>query len=376
MTLSSNAKRVAAWASAAVLATVGIGMGLAQGAPTATSSGTFALAPGTSLKLTCGNALSNGSVAAKSETVTCAATPPPPTTTTTTVKPPPTTTTTVPPTTTTTTTPSGGGIIPGAGNGGTCTSASPGVTNFDTNPNNTLNTDPGATEFWWIDQDEWSPSPGSVQTMAVCSPSSWTATDAQPDVGGQVHTYPDTELDVGGRSTCQFGSLSTTSIGGYHAITSMFNESFPTGGSWDAGYDLWVGPSETVNGCPTQGVPFDHEIMVWNQWSGGQSFWANCANGIGSCPSGGNAQAVSLNGVGYHYFDNGSELMFFRDTQVSSGSVDILSAFNWLTAHPTADPTDNVKSTDIPTNLEYGVEVCSTVGTQLFPLTGLTFSLS
>ena len=78
--------------------------------------------------------------------------------------------------------------------------------------------------------------------------------------------------------------------------------------------------------------------MIWNQWQGSQDFWANCANGIGSCPSGGNAQAVTLGGVPYHFFDNSGELMFFRDTEVSSGSVDILAAFNWLVAHPSADP--------------------------------------
>lgn len=359
-----TARRVILCGAAGALAIVGVGMGLAEGAPTATSSGTFALAPGTSLKLTCGNALSNSSVAAKSETVTCAAaTPPPPTTTTTTVKPPPTTTTTVPPTTTTTTSPAGGGTIPGAGNGGTCTSTSPGVTNFGTNPENTLNTDPSGTapEYWWINQDEWSGSADLKQTMAVCSPSSWTVSDNQADHQGQVETYPDTELDVGGRNVAD--AVSGPAISAYTSITSTFSEAFPSGGSWDAGYDLWL-------------KNFGTEIMIWNQWSGGQAFWANCANGIGSCPANGNAQAVTLNGVGYHYFDNGSELMFFRDTQTASGSVDILSAFNWLVAHPSADPTDNVKSSDVPTQLEYGVEICSTVGTQSFPVTGLTFNLS
>ena len=35
-----------------------------------------------------------------------------------------------------------------------------------------------------------------------------------------------------------------------------------------------------------------------------------------------------------------------------------------------------MKSTDVPTQLEYGVEICSTSGAQTFPLTGLPFSLS
>jgi hypothetical protein len=35
-----------------------------------------------------------------------------------------------------------------------------------------------------------------------------------------------------------------------------------------------------------------------------------------------------------------------------------------------------VKSTDVPTQLEYGVEICSTSGSETFPMTGLTFDLN
>jgi hypothetical protein len=208
----------------------------------------------------------------------------------------------------------------------------------------------------------------------------------QTNVGGQVETYPDAEYDVGGRSDSEFGTNSLETIGAFSSITSTFDENFPTGSgeAWDAGYDLWVGPLTTANGA-SEGTPFDTEVMIWNQWQGSQDFWANCANGIGSCPSGGNAQAVTLGGVPYHFFDNSGELMFFRDTQVSSGSVDILAAFNWLVAHPSADPhsTDTanshhdepVVSTNVPTELEYGVEIVGTPGAATFPLTGLAFSL-
>jgi hypothetical protein len=59
--------------------------------------------------------------------------------------------------------------------------------------------------------------------------------------------------------------------------------------------------------------------------------------------------------------------MSFRDAMVKSGSVDILAAMNWLVTQGL------VKSTDLPTQLEYGVEVCSTSGSETFPMTGLTF---
>jgi hypothetical protein len=78
---------------------------------------------------------------------------------------------------------------------------------------------------------------------------------------------------------------------------------------------------------------------------------------------------LPIDKVRYHFFRNGNELMFFRDKTVKSGSVDVLAALNWLVSQ------DLLKSTDIPTQLEYGVEICSTNGPETFPLTSLTFSL-
>ena len=176
----------------------------------------------------------------------------------------------------------------------------------------------------------------------------------QPNVGGQVETYPDTEYDVGGRD-----SPSTTPISGWNSITSTFSEAYPSAGGWDAAYDLWLNNWST-------------EIMIWNQWAGAQSFWPDQANNSGGF-------ALTLDGVPYHFFDNGGELMFFRDTQATSGSVDILAALQWLVANPNADPAStgaHVVASDVPTQFEYGVEVCYTSGTETFPMNGLTFSLS
>jgi hypothetical protein len=100
------------------------------------------------------------------------------------------------------------------------------------------------------------------------------------------------------------------------------------------------------------------EIMVWNEWTGTQTYWSN------------QGTAVTLGGVPYHFINLGDEYIFTRDTMVKSGSVDLLAAMKYLVSKGL------VKGTDVPTQLEYGVEICSTSGTQTFPLTGLTFSLS
>lgn len=306
-----------------ILAAVGLSMGLAGGAS--------APAPSATVTLTCNGVKPTSSISGDTLTGKCPSVVVVPPTTTTTV--PPTTTTTVPPTTTTTT------VAPV---GGTCTKP---VTTL-TAATDTFNTDPPpAPQNYWVSNDAWNGSHGP-QSVAVCSQSSWTATSNQPNVGGAVETYPDTEYDVGGRSTVAAGVNSTEPISDFKSITSTFAEQYPSAGAWDAAYDLWLNN-------------FGTEIMVWNQWAGGQSFWPNQAT-----------ITLSLGGVPYKFFNNGGELMFFRQTQVTSGSVDLLAAFNWLVTN------GYVKSTDVPTQLEYGVEVCTTVGTETFPMTGLTFSVS
>jgi len=222
--------------------------------------------------------------------------------------------------------------------GGNCmnptfsTSAAEGIDNIDPGP--------PSPEYWWVNNDAWNGSHGP-QTIYVCNQSSWYAVSNQPNDGGAVQTYPDTEYDVGGRN-----SPSTTPISAWNSIASTFSENFPSAGGWDAGYDLWLNNWST-------------EIMIWNQWAGSQSYWPGRAT-----------ISLTLDGVGYKFFKNGGELMFFRDTQTSSGSVDILAAFQWLASQGL------VKSSAVPTQLEYGVEVCYTSGSETFPMTGLTFSLS
>ena len=179
------------------------------------------------------------------------------------------------------------------------------------------------------------------QTMNVCSQSRWYAVSDQPNNAGAVETYPDTEYDVGGRST-----LSTEPISRFKSITSTFSEAYPSAGSWNAAYDLWLNN-------------WSIEIMIWNQWAGAQAYWPGIAT-----------QTLTLDGVPYRFYKNGPELMFFRGSQTTSGSVDILAAFQWLVSK------GYVSSSDVPTQLEYGVEIASTRGSETFPLTGLTFNLS
>jgi len=235
---------------------------------------------------------------------------------------------------------SGGGTTGGSTASASPTPAVSTCTNPSWSTSDATGTDPiGSDDVWWIDNDAWNGSHGP-QTLYVCSPSSWYAVSNQTDHGGAVETYPSSEYDIAGRGNA------TKTIAQYNSINSTFAESFPAAGSWDAAYDLWLNNWST-------------EIMIWNEWTGTQLYWPDDKS-----------VTVTLGGVPYWFQDLGGEYIFYRQNMVKSGSVDILAAFNYLVSK------GYVKSTDVPTQLEYGVEVCSTSGTETFPLTGLTFTLN
>ena len=209
--------------------------------------------------------------------------------------------------------------------GANCTSPAYTTTNYE----GTYNTDPGVGQ-WWINNDVWSPNAVTppTQTLQVCSQSSWNAIAKVTAASGNgVQSYPSTEYDVGGRDSSSFPS--TKPISAYTSITSTFSEAFPTtGDSFDSAYDLW-----TDN--------WSHETMIWNQYGGTQAYAATYAPNT----------PVTLDGVAYHFhLFGGIECIFTRDTQVSSGSVDILAAYQWEVANGYA------KATDAPTQLEYGID--------------------
>jgi hypothetical protein len=229
--------------------------------------------------------------------------------------------------------------------GGTCTNP----TWHSSRTQQSENTDGGA-ESWWVNNDAWSGSHGP-QKIYACSAASWYAVSNQPNNQGQVETYPDTEYDVGGRE-----SLNTKPLSHFTRIKSKFSEAFPTAGGWDAAYDLWLNN-------------YSQEIMIWNQWAG--------ANGYGATLAKEGGIQANIHGVPYWFYKNGGELMFFRKTQVASGSVDILAALNWLVSNPKYDGR-LVKASSVPTQLEYGVEVSYTHtdgGNETFPMNGVTFEV-
>ena len=330
-------------------------------------SGTPSLGPqsvgsASSLNLACPHYLGNIGGGAASKTARCGSdtsTTAAPTTTTTVA---PTPTTTVPqaptPTAPTATAAPPPATVAQAG-GGICTNPS-----FSTSDAmGAVNTDPSdGSQNWWVDNDAWSGSHGP-QTLNVCNQASWYAVSNQPDVGGQVETYANTEYDVGGRSTG-----TTTPISSWNSITSTYAEAFPSAGAWDAGLrplaqqlvhrDHGLEPVGRSTGVLA--VPGDHgpdarwcAVPLLRQWRRADVLPGHAdLVGVGGHPR--RIQWLVSQGLvkstdvptqleyGVEVCNSGGELMFFRDAQTSSGSVDILAALQWLVSQGL------VKSTDVP----------------------------
>jgi hypothetical protein len=204
-----------------------------------------------------------------------------------------------------------------SGGGGTCTNPIGSVQNRDT-----INIPGNFGGQMSVRNEAWNGNHGP-QTTYACSEKSWYTLSNQPNLGGAVETYPDTMFLPSGNKT----------LSQYNSITSTFGEAYQPVGDWNAAYDLWL-------------VKYNVDIMVWNEWHGSPAFWPQQAT-----------TAVTIGGVPYHFYNNGGELMFFRDTQVRSGSVDLLAVYTWLVSQ------NLISSTDSIAGIDYGVEICSTAGT-------------
>lgn len=308
-----------------------------------TSSGTFAMKAGTNLNVTCPNALTNTNVAADSETVNCAA----PTTTTTVAS---TTTSTVASTTTvapTTTTTAGGG-----GGSGSCTSNPQGnLGPFDysgiTNSNG-HNT--------YVSNNMWGANgTGATQTVCAVSPGNWTMTANAPnDPGGAVLTYPDVQQlmdDWNGSGWNNCVTCADTPLSALHSLSSTYAITDPPDntGDWEAAYDIWL------NNTPNS------EIMLWVDTSD--------ARGTGGSTV--VNSNVSSGGNSWTYMNYGGGLPILKlNTNATSGTIDILAALQYLQS------IGQVSTTATIGQLDFGWEVCSTVGTQNFAMTGYTLSMS
>ena len=223
-----------------------------------------------------------------------------------------------------------------------------------------------------VNNDAWSGSAGP-QTLYVCNQASWYVASNQPNVGGQVMTYPDTEHDlVPAPYACSMPNCGPV-ISSMTSATGTFAMTAPAGTNigYDEAFDTWVdGLNENLS----------DEVMVWNKWE-------NDLNGYS--PTVAN---VTIGGTSYDVYEqglpsqqNGAGLTIFAmNNQEASGTVNLLAIYNWVIAnHPNWFGCSSAAACQAGgshpaelSSIEYGVEISYTAGLQDFGLTNFSVATS
>jgi hypothetical protein len=195
-------------------------------------------------------------------------------------------------------------------------------------PLNPSNPQDGVTlSGFYVATDTWNAANYKVsQTLSICDYDNWyVVANMNDDSGdGAVKTYPNVHKDFGNAPAIQ--SLST--------ISTSFAHTAPHVGIYEFAYDIWL------NGVASNGST---EVMIWT-------------DNYKQTPSGSQVETFTLDGQSYRVYKAGSYIAFVVETNVTSGTVNLLSIFQhiitkgWIGANSTLGQID------------YGVELVSTGG--------------
>jgi hypothetical protein len=195
-------------------------------------------------------------------------------------------------------------------------------------PMNPSNPQDGITlSGFYVDTDTWNAVSYQVsQTMYICDYNNWYVVANMNDNAhdGAVKTYPNVHKDFNG----------APQISSFSSITSSFAHTAPHVGIYEFAYDIWL------NGIASSGST---EVMIWT-------------DNYHQVPSGSSLETVTFDGQSYDVYKSGSYIAFVETTNVSSGTVNLLSFFNHVIEKGWIPATSTVGAID------YGVELVSTGG--------------
>ena len=183
------------------------------------------------------------------------------------------------------------------------------------------------------------------------------ATVGPPDNGG-VQSYPDVAQQMN-----DWGSTGANPpLAALTGLSSTFSTTVPptSEGNWEESYDIWLSNGQ--------------EVMIWVDTSASRL----ADNGASICDPN-----VTIAGQSYTFQDygdstcnqapsatTGGSAQFVLNTNETSGTMNILAVLDWLEAnHPNLVPA-GVQVGEI----DFGWELCSTVGTQDFAVNGYTLT--
>jgi hypothetical protein len=179
---------------------------------------------------------------------------------------------------------------------------------------------------YFVSNDEWNAAGFSIsQVLYACSYSDWyvDATMNYDHGSHAVKTYPDAGKN-----------FEETPVGSFSSLISTFAETSPHVGIHEDAYDIWL------NGVA---VPGSTEIMIWN-------------DNFNQRPRGSEVTVISLGGHTYQVWKDGSYIAFVADTNFTSGTMNLLQFFQWVTAMRWMPATASLWQID------YGIELVSTGG--------------
>jgi hypothetical protein len=186
---------------------------------------------------------------------------------------------------------------------------------------------------WFIQNDAWNGSHGP-QRICANSYHYWRAVSKQPNLGGAVETFPDSQKVYGPAANLPMAPFSK-----FRVINSRFSIVVPHGKglSFNAAYDTWYG----------KGWDTTSEVMMWfytvNVGMGGSSFL-------------GKAHLFGQTFNVYKYDGKPPEFVFRLDHNVTHGTAHIQAATQWLVNR------HQMKASEGLTAIPFGFEIRSTGG--------------
>ncbi len=240
----------------------------------------------------------------------------------------------------------GGGVAGSGGTGGAAagTGGSTAAAQTCANPSHVLPLNPQNPQDgitlggFYVDTDTWNAAGYQVsQTMYICDYDDWYVIANMDDSAhdGAVKTYPNVHQDFNAAPL----------ISSFGTISSSFAHTGPHVGIYEFAYDIWL------NGVAGSGST---EVMIWT-------------DNYNQVPSGSALDSVTYDGQGYDVYKLGSYIAFVATQNRSSGTLNLLSFFDYVIAKGWIASTSTLGAID------YGGELVSTDGMDAtFAVTGFS----
>jgi hypothetical protein len=191
--------------------------------------------------------------------------------------------------------------------------------------------------------DIWGSGPGP-QCIWLTDAGEWGITSQHPNSSG-IKSYPNISLSP------------QKAISGINTYTSSFDVIVPSGGSYEAAYDLWV------KGTTSTRI----EIMLWMTYRGGVQPIAKSYDASGAAVPDVTNVTVGGHTWNVYYGSNGANdvASFLRTSNTTSATVDVKAILLWLIANNKSSHAVFTASYTLD-QVQFGYEITSDAAIQAY----------